>query len=144
METKGTRGIRRICVHFAGRPREWRAISISRGKEVIRAQAAVFRKTPIQFLYFQRETRVTIYGSTRNKAYDTFDIRTDARRAFLRVTYFTRKIRGRDDGVFTEVFTYAVCVTFDVENICYIATDGKERPREIPRRLTGHRRMEKR
>lgn len=112
METKGTRGIRRICVHFAGRPREWRAILISRGKEVIRAQAAVFRKTPIQFLYFQRETRITIYGSTdtRNKAYDTFDIRTDARRAFLRVSYFTRKIRDRDDGVFTKVFTHVPCV----------------------------------
>lgn len=46
METKGTGGIRRICVHFAGRPREWRAISISRGYKRLPGYRAAVSERP--------------------------------------------------------------------------------------------------
>lgn len=70
METKGTRGIRGICVHFAGRPREWRAISISQGKGVIRARAAVSERPQFNF-YFQSDVCYICRSSDTSGVYVT-------------------------------------------------------------------------
>lgn len=85
METKGTRGIRGICVHFAGRPREWRAISISQGKEVIRAHGQLFPKDP---------NSISILSSARDVCYIYRSPRRAAPRARREYLWCIRVTRG--------------------------------------------------
>lgn len=86
-----------ICVHFAGRPREWRAISISQGKGVIRARAAVSKRPQFNF-YFQRDVCYILYvvehlWCIRNKVHYMFDICIAG--AVPVVSYFIRKVRTK-------------------------------------------------
>lgn len=128
METKGTRGIRGICVHFAGHPREWRAISISQGKGVIRAWAAVSERPQFNF-YFQSDVcyihrSSDTSGCIRNKVHYTFDICIAG--AVPVVSYFIRKVR-------TKWHIYrGFRANFGVENICFRDILQMAGPREIP------------
>lgn len=130
MEMKRTRGIRRICVHFAGRPREWRAISISRGKEVIRAQAAVSERPQFNF-YFKRDAYY-IYGSTDTQTKCT----TRSMSRILARFVFHSKDTGRDDGYlqshrYFDRYFHAICNVWCWKYLLHSDIGWKDRAKSL-------------
>lgn len=125
METKRTRGIRAGSAYISPDVRvngeQYRSVGT---KRLSGHRQQLFPKDPNSISTFNA-TRITFMGQrTRvTKCMTHLTLRRRRARVLARFIFHSRRIRGRDDACLQELFTPRV--TFDVENICYIATDGK-------------------